>query len=121
MAWSFDRNTPVFVQIADRIRRDVISGIYPPGEKIPTVRQLAAIAAVNPNTVQRALTFLEEEGLIYTRTTLGRFVTEDEDVLKNARERTKKQTVKKLLCEANSLGISAAELIEFIKEETENG
>ena len=52
MAWSFDRNTPVFVQIADRIRRDVISGIYPPGEKIPTVRQLAAIAAVNPNTVQ---------------------------------------------------------------------
>ena len=54
MAWSFDKHTPVYIQIADRIRSEIITGEYPPESQIPSVRQLAYMAAVNPNTVQRA-------------------------------------------------------------------
>ena len=75
---SFDRNVPVFLQIKDRLKSDILNGVFSPRDKIPSVRQLALDMSVNPNTVQRALNILEEEGLIVTEGTTGKFVTDDD-------------------------------------------
>ncbi len=118
MPWQFNSTEAVFIQIADKLRAEIISGKYAPDSQIPTVRQLAFEVSVNPNTMQKALLLLEEEGLLYTRSTVGRFVTSDTEVLFCAKERIKRETVHKLIAEAEALGISSDELINLIKEET---
>lgn len=118
MAWSFNEHTPVWLQIERRLRNEIISGVYKPDEQIPTVRQLAVTAAVNPNTVQRALTALEEEGLIHSNGTLGRFVTNDEAVLKTARKQIVKELVSDFVKQAGYISVSREELIEILKEES---
>ena len=80
MAWKFSSDKPVYLQISDKIVKKVLSGEYPVGEQIPTVRQIALEAAVNPNTVQHAFSELENEGLIISKGTMGRFVTEDAEI-----------------------------------------
>ena len=117
MPWRFHNRSPVFVQIADRIRADILRGVYPPGSQIPPVRQLAFEAAVNPNTMQRALSALEEEGLIYSKGTVGRFVTEDSAVLDAAVRTVHDSAMRTMLDEALAMGIPREELIEFIKKE----
>ena len=117
MAWSFNGREPVFMQIVQRLRADIICGKYSPDEQFPSVRQLASIAAVNPNTMQKALTCLEEEGLLYNKGTVGRFVTVDEAVIDRAREELRRQMVKNMLFEARALGITENELINYIIEE----
>ncbi len=87
MAWSFSSDKPVYIQIAHRITASVLSGEYKAGEQIPTVRQLAMEAAVNPNTVQHAFLELEKEGIIVSQGTVGRYVTEDNAIIEEARER----------------------------------
>ena len=117
MAWSFDRHTPVYLQIADRIRNEIIKGTYEPNSQIPSVRQLALEAAVNPNTVQRALSALEAEGLIYSESTAGRFVTEDEGLIAGAKGKAAKDFVAAFLRQAEELSITPKELIKMIEEE----
>ena len=117
MAWKFSSTEAVYVQITDRIRQDIVNGIYPAGSQLPTVRQLAAEAAVNPNTMQRALLVLENEGLLYSRGTVGRFVTDSSEILVAAREKMVMDTVGRLLGEAHSLGISSEELVRYIINE----
>ena len=85
MNWKFSSEMPVYLQIMDQIRGAVLSGEYLPGGKVPSVRDLAAQAQVNPNTVQHALHELEQEGLLSAHGTNGRFVTEDEQVLQQLR------------------------------------
>ncbi|MBQ4105237.1 MAG: GntR family transcriptional regulator [Clostridia bacterium] len=118
MAWSFDKHTPVYLQIAERIRNEIIVGNYPPASQVPSVRQLALTAAVNPNTVQHALTALEAEGLIYSEGTAGRFVTTDAELIASARHTAAKELVDEFLKQAASLSISRDELIKMIEEET---
>ena len=77
VSWSFSNDKPIFQQIADIIILKIISGEYPPGYRLETVRDLALIAGVNPNTMRRALSFAEESGIIYVRRGEGRYVTED--------------------------------------------
>ncbi len=117
MAWKFNSTEVVYIQIADRIRQDVVNGRYPSGSQLPTVRQLASEAAVNPNTMQKALLSLESEGLIYSKGTVGRFVTDDAHVLDEAREIMIRDAVRRLLDGARSLGISSQELVEYIINE----
>lgn len=88
MNWKFTGDKPVYQQIVDTIRASVLTGEYPPGMKIPSVRDLAAQAQVNPNTMQRALSELEREGLLVSGGTTGRTVTEQEDILAATREDT---------------------------------
>ena len=85
MTWKFDSKIPVSLQLTHKLRIDILSGKYSPGEQFPPVRQLAYDASVNPNTVQKALTSLESEGLLITRGTVGRFVTDDESALTKAK------------------------------------
>ena len=117
MAWSFDEYTPVYLQIADRIRNDIISGVYEQGAQIPPVRQLALTAAVNPNTVQHALTELESEGIIYSRGTSGRFVTDDFEIISRARKNSARKLIKSFLKQADNMSIKKDELIKMIEEE----
>lgn len=119
MAWSFDKHTPVYMQIAQRIRNEIISGAYPPHSQIPSVRQLALTAAVNPNTVQHALTALEAEGIIYSESTSGRFVTDDIELIASARSMAARALVNDFIRQAEDLSISRAELIKMIEEEIE--
>ena len=118
MAWQFNNREAVFVQIADRLRGDIACGKYKPGEQIPAVRQLAFDAAVNPNTMQKALSLLEDESLLIAHGTVGRFVTEDLAILKAAGEKMRRHAVREWLAEAKMIGMSTDEMIKYIKEES---
>ena len=82
MAWALNNDRPIYLQLMERIQTDIVSGKYKPGEKLPSVRELALDAAVNPNTMQKALSELERIGLVYSQRTSGRFITEDDTMLK---------------------------------------
>lgn len=116
MSWQFNGTQAVFIQIANKLRRDIVNGVYPPDTQIPTVRQLAFDASVNPNTMQRALSLLEEEGLLLSRGTLGRYVTSELVIIENARKKICCDTVERFCLEMKALDISHAELIDYIKE-----
>ena len=77
MSWKLNPDRPVYVQLIERITTDIIAGIYPPGSKLPSVRDLAQTAGVNPNTMQKALSEMERTNLVYSQRTSGRFITED--------------------------------------------
>lgn len=119
MAWSFNEHTPVYVQIAERLRNEIIRGKYASGEQIPPVRQLAVKAAVNPNTMQRAFGELESQGLICAKGTQGCFVTDDEEILATAKQTAARQLVSDFLESARYMSIDRHQLIKMIEEETE--
>lgn len=116
MAWSFTSDRPVYLQIADRIIKSVLSGEYQPGEQIPAVRQLALEAAVNPNTVQHAFAELEHDGIIISKGTMGRYVTEDAEVVEICRKKMALQIVANFVENMNQLSIDKDETIAMIEE-----
>ena len=116
MAWKFSSDKPVYLQISDRIVKRVLSGEYSVGEQIPTVRQIALEAAVNPNTVQHAFSELENEGLIISKGTLGRFVTEDIDVVTVCRRKMAEQLVREFVKNMEELSINKEDTINLIGE-----
>lgn len=116
MAWSFSSDRPVYLQIAERIKKSVLSGEYTAGEQLPTVRQLAMEAAVNPNTVQHAFVELEDEGIIISKGTLGRFVTEDMGVIEVCRREMAEKLVKDFVDSIEELSIPLEQAIEMVKE-----
>ncbi len=116
MSWRFDPGSSVSGQIASSLRIKILTGEYNAGSQFPTVRSLAMELGVNPNTVQKALTVLETEGLLVSRTTVGRFVTEDETVIEQALKAFKISFMESALNKANELGVTYAEFSDFIKE-----
>ena len=116
MAWELDSDRPIFIQIVERIQMEIISGKYSPGDKLPSVRDLAAVAAVNPNTMQKALTELEGSGLIYAVRTSGRFITEDESKIASERSRLAGQRIEEFLRQMGDLRIGKQEVIELIRQ-----
>ena len=85
MLWQFSGDAPIYSQLIEQIKVGIVSGVFPPGERLPSVRDLATEAGVNPNTMQRALTELERDGLVYSQRTAGRFVTEDKAMIETAK------------------------------------
>ena len=116
MGWSFDSKSPVSLQIASILRLDIVRGKYKAGEQFPTVRQLANEASVNPNTMQKALSMLEDEGLLITQGTSGRIVTDNEDVIKIALLRLQEDYIKRVVNECGELGLSKDDFIRLINE-----
>lgn len=116
MAWQFVHDRPIYTQLLDQIRMHIISGNYPTGSKLSSVRDLAAEAAVNPNTMQKALSELERSGLIYSQRTSGRYVTEDAEMIKKLKEDIAKEKIKELLQAMEQLGIQAEEAKKLIEE-----
>lgn len=86
MAWDFKQDRPIYTQLLEQIEMRIISGIYPPGSQLLSVRELAAEASVNPNTMQKALAELERMELVYTKRTAGRFITGDMEKILMCRE-----------------------------------
>lgn len=116
MAWKFSGELSVSKQIADRLRSDILNGKYPPGGQFPTVRSLALEASVNPNTMQKAMALLEEEGLVCSHSTTGRFVTEDLALLEEQRRALQELFLKGALKEAKALGITGEQMKNFIDQ-----
>lgn len=122
MNWRFSGDRPVYQQIMSLIRGAVLRGELSPGGKIPSVRELAAEAQVNPNTMQRAMSELEREGLLVSGGTSGRTVTEDVEVLKQLRGRTLKELAQECAEKFMVFGITpsqAAQLLMNLEKEEE--
>ncbi len=116
MAWNFSQDRPVYLQISERIIISILSGEYAPTQQIPSVRQLALEAAVNPNTVQHAFSDLEDEGIIVSKGTQGRFVTSDTEIIEKCRRKLAKKLVSDFVKRAGELSVKREELISIIEE-----
>lgn len=114
MAWIFDPDRPIYLQLVEKIETFILSGTYPAGAKIPSVRDLAKEAAVNPNTMQRALAKLEEDGLVITQRTSGRFVTKDLGKINKARHRLVQEQTGEFMVKMRQLGIEKEEVLAAI-------
>ena len=119
MEWNFRNDLPIYSQLTQRLTEAIISGIYAPGEKLPSVRDLALEAGVNPNAVQRALAELERDGLVFTQRTSGRFVTENESMIVNARLRLADERVEAFLRSMKTLGCGKEEVLSLIAQAKE--
>ena len=86
MDWKLTDDRPIYLQLVEHITQRIVSGEYPPASRLPSVRDLASDAGVNPNTMQRALAELERTGLLFSQRTAGRFITEDADLIAAVRE-----------------------------------
>lgn len=114
MAWNLDSDRPIYAQIVDRLKTQIVSGHYRPGEKLPSVRELAAEASVNPNTMQKAFAELERTGLIITMRTSGRIVTEDQNMINEIRTQLAEEQIRQFLSQMEKLGYEKAEIIRLI-------
>lgn len=119
MPWNLDSDRPIFIQILERIRVDIISGRYRPGDKLPSVRELAAEAAVNPNTMQRAFAELERTGLVYSKRTQGRFITEDQDMIDALKADIAQEKIKVFLESMEQLGYKKEETLALMRQSME--
>ena len=116
MPWNLDDDRPIYLQLMERIQHDIISGVYKPGDKIPSVRDLALDAAVNPNTMQKALSELERAGLVYSQRTSGRFITEDEQMIKKMKMDLASDHIRHFFEQMRHLGFTDSETLEMIEE-----
>ena len=115
MGWNLDSQRPIYAQIIDKVQMDIVTGRYAPGSRLPSVRELAAQAAVNPNTMQKALAELEGSGLIYAQRTSGRFVTEDAGRIREAKRRLASMQVRDFMKKMRDLGMTWEEIIELLQ------
>ncbi len=116
MKWVFDHDRPIYTQIIEQIKLFIASGEYSAGDKLPSVREMAQEAGVNPNTMQRAFAELESEGLVFANRTSGRFITEDTDMVQNLKDELASEAVKAFLDSMKRIGYSKEKTIELIKK-----
>lgn len=117
MAWQFTSNRPIYLQLVDEIESRILNGAYEKGMRLPSVRELAMLASVNPNTMQRALAELESMGLISTQRTSGRNVTTDEAVVERAREAKARGLIETFLAQMSALGLEKREVLGLLNRE----
>lgn len=115
MSWNFAPDKPVFLQITDAIKTKILTGEFSPDEQLPSVRAIAEEAGVNPNTVQRALTVLEQSGLVVTRGTIGRFVTADSGKLKELIDAEIGKETDVYLARVSAYGVDGEQAAQLIK------
>ncbi len=117
MAWELDADRPIYAQLVERIRMQIVSGYYQPGGKLPSVRELAATAAVNPNTMQKAFVELERTGLIITQRTNGRNVTEDEELIAGVKQGMAREHMEVFFSKMKELGFTKEEIRALVDGE----
>ena len=116
MEWKLTGDRPIWLQLKEQITQRIITGYYPMGSKLPTVRDLAAEAGVNPNTMQRALAELENDGLAVTNRTAGRLVTTDTSVVEKVRDALASKRIMDFYDGMAQLGYSRSEAQKKLKE-----
>lgn len=116
MNYIFDNDRPIYIQLVEKIKMEIISGNLKPSERIPSVRELAITIKVNPNTVQKALAELEDAGLIFTERTNGKFVTDNSKLIEKMKKELAKEKVKTYLNDMKNIGITYEESILYLQE-----
>lgn len=115
MELTFDNNIPIYIQLLDYLKIYLLSGTFKSGEKLPSVRDFANTFKVNPNTVQRALVELENEGLIYTERTNGKYVTKDTDLINKLKDDYATTLARSYFQGMRQIGLAKAEAIKYIE------
>lgn len=121
MDWNITGGRPVYLQLVEQMELALVNGIFPPGSKIPPVRELAAEAGVNPNTMQRALQELEGRGLLQAQRTAGRTVTADAEILQSLRRKRAASLATDFLHQMQALGLDLAQTEELLRQTAEGG
>ncbi|MBO4107972.1 GntR family transcriptional regulator [Streptococcus suis] len=116
MAWKFDNNVPIYIQITNTIKLQIVTNQLKPGDKLPTVRDLAETAGVNPNTVQRALSDLESEGFVYSVRTTGRFVTDNLELIQETRQALAQTELENFVTNMVDLGFGQDQLVQQLDD-----
>jgi GntR family transcriptional regulator len=119
LSWELVNDRPIWVQLIEQLTRRIVSGEYPPGARVPSVRDLAAEAGVNPNTMQRALSGLEERGLLVAQRSIGRFVTQDAALIVRMRQELAEQELAVFKRRMRLLGYQDQEILEFVSAKGE--
>lgn len=114
MPWELKSDRPIYTQLIEQIELMIFSGVYPLGGKLPSVRDMAQEAAVNPNTMQRALVKLEEDGLIITHRTSGRTITEDASMIQRAKTKLAQAHISEFLEKMQLMGFEQKEILTII-------
>ena len=114
MKWQFSNDAPIYSQLINQIKVGIVTGAFPPGERLPSVRDLAMEAGVNPNTMQRALTELERDGLVYSQRTAGRFVTEDQNMIAAVKRSLAQSHIQAFLEAMARLGYGREEILALL-------
>ena len=120
MKWHFTNDSPIYSQIIEQIKAGIITGDFPAGEKLPSVRDMASEAGVNPNTMQRAMAELEREGLVHSQRTSGRLVTDDESIILQAKRSLAMRHVEEFLSAMGALGFSREDTVQLLLKTTES-
>lgn len=116
LKWKFDSKRPLYLQIVEVLRGDILSGVYPVSSKFPTVRELAVEASVNPNTMMKALQVLESEGFLVSHRTTGKVVTDDLGKLQQVKVDRTQEIIVHFLQEMERLGYGREEVVDLLKE-----
>ena len=119
MYWEFTADRPIYAQLVELLQKRILSGIYPSGSSMPSVRALALEAGVNPNTMQRALAELEASGLLSTQRTSGRTVTDDEGLIMRVKERIASDYIEQYFEGMQSLGIEREDATSMLVLKTQ--
>lgn len=121
MPWKFDSDRPIYAQLLETIQMQIVSGQYGPGDRLPSVRELAACANVNPNTMQKAFAALEQSGLITTQRTSGRTVTEDITMIKAVQKDLASSHITQFIQKMKELGFTKEEIKNLVEANIEEG
>ncbi len=119
MSWKLDSDRPIYTQLIEVLKIDIVSGKLPPGSKLKSVRDLAMEAGVNPNTMQRAFAELEDLALIRTERTSGRYVTEDTELIRSTRDAIASTQFAVFEERMEQLGFSKREIVDFVNKKVE--
>ncbi|PNY22654.1 HTH-type transcriptional repressor YtrA [Streptococcus parauberis] len=115
MSWNFDEKSPIYAQIAQHIKMQIVSQEIKSGDQLPTVREYAENAGVNPNTMQRAFTELEREGMVYSQRTAGRYVTDDQELISQKRRELAKEELDSFVTNMSKMGFSNNEILPVLE------
>ncbi|MGI1655912.1 GntR family transcriptional regulator [Streptococcus uberis] len=122
MSWNFDEKSPIYAQIAQRIKMQIVSQEIKSGDQLPTVREYAETAGVNPNTMQRAFTEFEREGIVYSQRTAGRYVTDDQTLISEKRRELSRSELESFVINMIKMGFTKDQLIPeleaFLREDS---
>ena len=121
MSWNLDSSRPIYTQIVERIQLDIIAGKYQPGARLPSVRDFASEAGVNPNTMQKALAELERKDLVHSERTSGRFITEDTAMIEKMREELATTQIRDFFEKMQQMGFDTEKTIALIERIMKEG
>ena len=116
MEYNFENDRPIYIQIVEKIRTQIVSGTLLQGQRLLSVRELALEYKVNPNTMQKALVELENEGLVYTERTNGKFVTSNKKLVQKVKNELAKEKVTKYINDMKDIGIEYKDAVEYLQE-----